>query len=81
MPLVLAALERGDKVIATARGSSLAKLDDLKVKGADVLELDVTASPAEINEIAKKAIAIHGRVDVLVNNAGEQYIADILSYI
>lgn len=68
--LTIAALKRGDKVIATARGRSLSKLDDLRTRGADVLELDVTAPLDKLHEIAKKAIAVHGRVDVLVNNAG-----------
>jgi NAD(P)-dependent dehydrogenase (short-subunit alcohol dehydrogenase family) len=68
--LTQAALRRGDKVIATARARSLAQLDDLKAAGADTLELDVTASPEAIHEFAKKAVAIHGRVDVVVNNAG-----------
>ncbi|KAJ6596158.1 hypothetical protein DFH09DRAFT_1024016 [Mycena vulgaris] len=66
--LALAALKRGDSVIATAR--SVAKLGDLKAKGADVLELDVTAPLDELHVVAKKAAAIHGRIDVVVNNAG-----------
>jgi NAD(P)-dependent dehydrogenase (short-subunit alcohol dehydrogenase family) len=69
--LTLAALERGDKVIATARAKSLGALDDLKAKGADTLELDVTASIDTLKEVAKKAVEIHGRIDVLVNNAGK----------
>ncbi|KAF8644319.1 hypothetical protein AX16_008527 [Volvariella volvacea WC 439] len=68
--LTLAALKRGDKVIATGRGRSLDKLDDLKAQGADVLELDVTSPLETLHETAKKAVAIHGRVDVVVNNAG-----------
>lgn len=69
--LTLAALQRGDKVIATARARSFAKLDDLEQQGADVLEMDVTAPLETLHEVAKKAVAIHGRVDVVVNNAGE----------
>ena len=68
--MVLQLLERGEKVIATARARSFAKLADLKEKGADILELDVNASLPEIRDFAAKAIAVHGRVDVLVNNAG-----------
>ncbi|KAI0040860.1 NAD(P)-binding protein [Auriscalpium vulgare] len=71
--LTLEALKRGDKVIATARARSLAQLADLKGAGADVLELDVTAPLADLHDIAEAAVALHGRVDVLVNNAG--YVA------
>ncbi|KAJ6544483.1 short-chain oxidoreductase [Mycena capillaripes] len=66
--LALAALRRGDHVIATAR--SVTKLTDLNDKGADVLELDVTAPLDQLHAVAKKAAAIHGRIDVVVNNAG-----------
>ncbi|KAJ7303481.1 hypothetical protein DFH08DRAFT_722164 [Mycena albidolilacea] len=66
--LALAVLKRGDHVIATAR--SVSKLMDLKDKGAAVLELDVTAPLDKLHAIAKEAAAIHGKIDVVVNNAG-----------
>ncbi|KIJ47758.1 hypothetical protein M422DRAFT_226126 [Sphaerobolus stellatus SS14] len=69
--LTLAALQRGDKVIATAR--SLGKIKDLEEAGANILELNVTSPLDQLHETAKKAIAFHGHVDVVVNNAA--YIA------
>lgn len=32
--------------------------------------LDVTSDQATLNQIMHDAIAVHGRIDVLVNNAG-----------
>ncbi|KAJ3568480.1 hypothetical protein NP233_g5687 [Leucocoprinus birnbaumii] len=68
--LALAALNRGDKVIATARARSLSSLDGLKAKGAEAIELDVTASLDVLKGAAAKAVGIYGKVDILVNNAG-----------
>ncbi|KAL5585627.1 hypothetical protein FOVSG1_015016 [Fusarium oxysporum f. sp. vasinfectum] len=61
-------LSRGDKIIATARNS--ARIEPLASQGAAVLELDVTDSQHKIDQTIAKAIAIYGRIDVLVNNAG-----------
>jgi NAD(P)-dependent dehydrogenase (short-subunit alcohol dehydrogenase family) len=66
--LVKQALARGDKVIATAR--RLESIQSLKDAGASVLKLDVTDEPDVINAVVAEAINIHGRIDVLVNNAG-----------
>ena len=63
-------LQRGERVIATARNTS--KLEELLEEypnSARTFALDVT-KPAEIEAVAQKAIAAFGRVDVLVNNAG-----------
>ncbi|KAF9032266.1 NAD-P-binding protein [Hymenopellis radicata] len=68
--LAFAALRRGDKVIATGRQRSIGQLEDLRAAGADVVELDVIASLQDLAKTAEKAVAIHGRVNVLVNNAG-----------
>ncbi len=65
-----AALERGDRVAATAR--NLANLDDLAAKyGPDLLplRLDVT-DRADVTEAVRRAHAQFGRLDVVVNNAG-----------
>lgn len=68
--LSLALLERGDNVISTTRARSLPKLVELKEKGAATLELDVTAPLSDLHKVAAKAVAIYGRIDVIVNNAG-----------
>lgn len=68
--MVLAILERGHKVIATSRARSLPKLAELKERGAEVLELDVVAPLTQLQEIAKKSVGIYGKIDVVVNNAG-----------
>lgn len=69
--LALAALSRGDKVIATGR--SVDKLRDLQEAHPDscrVLQLDVTDTFDSLSAKAKEAVALWGRLDVLVNNAG-----------
>ncbi len=67
--LVHAVLERGDKVIATARNAAN-RLQALKDAGAAILDLDVTASQRELDSKVKEALTIYGTIDVLVNNAG-----------
>ncbi|WP_020101272.1 SDR family oxidoreductase [Mycobacterium sp. 360MFTsu5.1] len=65
-----AALERGDKVAATARDVST--LDDLLAKYGDALlpiALDVTDRDADFAAV-KTAHEHFGRLDVIVNNAG-----------
>ncbi|KAF7342981.1 Short-chain dehydrogenase/reductase family protein [Mycena venus] len=66
--LSLVALERGFRVISTAR--RVETLADLKEKGAETLKLDVTSPPQELADFAKAAWAIYGQIDYLVNNAG-----------
>ncbi|MEO0840654.1 MAG: oxidoreductase [Cyanobacteria bacterium J06643_5] len=63
-------LEKGDKVIATARKPE--QLEDLVSKYPDTaiaLKLDVT-NQVEIKAAVDSAIAKLGKIDVLVNNAG-----------
>ncbi len=66
----IAALERGDKVAATARDT--ASLDDLAQKYGDALlpiRLDVTDRDADFDAV-KQAHDHFGRLDIVVNNAG-----------
>ena len=66
----ITALERGDRVAATAR--NLSSLDDLVQKYGDALlplELDVT-DKAAVGETVRRAHEAFGSLDVVVNNAG-----------
>jgi len=45
-------------------------LAELKERGAEILELDVVAPLDQLQEVAKKAVGIYGKIDVVVNNAG-----------
>ena len=66
----IAALDRGDKVAATAR--NVATLDDLVAKYGDAIlpiKLDVTDREAAFAAV-RQAHARFGRLDVVVNNAG-----------
>src|SRR6202035_982759 len=70
-----AALQRGDRVTATAR--KLADVADLAEGFGDAvlpLALDVTDS-AQVHEAVHRAYAHFGRLDVLVNNAGVSLFA------
>ncbi|KAH9022081.1 NAD-P-binding protein [Lactarius deliciosus] len=74
LALTRSVLARGDHVIATAR--SLKSFDELrqdpKFDGTRLrfLTLDVTSPMEEIKQRVDEALAIWGRIDVVVNNAG-----------
>jgi len=75
--LAAAALEAGDRVVATARRPE--QLADLVSKYGDqvlALPLDVT-SEGDVRAAIESAVARFGRLDVVVNNAGYANIAPI----
>jgi NAD(P)-dependent dehydrogenase (short-subunit alcohol dehydrogenase family) len=72
-----AALQRGDKVAATAR--KLKDVADLKERFGDAvlpLALDVTNSE-QVPQVVQQAFKHFGRLDVLVNNAGYSLVATV----
>ena len=66
--IALEALRRNHHVIATSRRSS--SLTALATAGAQVLDLDVTASEDIIEAKVKQAHDIYGRLTYIVNAAG-----------
>jgi NADP-dependent 3-hydroxy acid dehydrogenase YdfG len=72
-----AALQRGDKVAATAR--NLASIADLKEKYGDnvlTLELDVT-NASQAKTAVEQAFNHFGRLDIVLNNAGYSLVSTI----
>lgn len=70
-----AALERGDRVAATAR--NVADVADLTARFGDSvlpLALDVT-NTAQVQQVVQHAHDHFGRIDVLINNAGKSLFA------
>jgi len=75
--IVLAALRRGDSVIATARNP--VALEDLSAEYGErvyPLKLDVTDAE-EVQAAVRQGLERYGRIDVLVNNAGYANVASI----
>ena len=68
--LAEAALERGDRVVATARDTAhLLELATRWPGTVHLAELDVT-NTAQCGTVVEEAVRVFGRLDVLVNNAG-----------
>ncbi|MGW2015551.1 oxidoreductase [Streptomyces sp. NPDC001927] len=72
-----AAVAAGDVVVAAAR--RVATLDDLVAAHPDQIDavaLDVT-DPVAIEAVVADVVERHGRVDVLVNNAGRTHVGSV----
>jgi hypothetical protein len=67
--LILSILARGDRAIATTRGST-DRIKHLKDAGAATMSLDVTDSQPELDAKVQEALKIYDGIDVLINNAG-----------
>ena len=69
-----AAVAAGDTVVATARRpEAVADLVDRNPGRVEALRLDVTERGAAASVVAE-VVARHGRIDVLVNNAGRTHV-------
>lgn len=72
-----AALERGDKVAATARKlDSIAHLKDKYGDNVLPLELDVT-NPDQVKNVVQSAYEHFGKLDIVLNNAGYSLVGTI----
>ncbi|MEV4603023.1 oxidoreductase [Amycolatopsis sp. NPDC049253] len=75
--LVRAALAAGDRVMATARRpETLAELAEAGGDRVSTAAMDVT-DPASVRAAVDATLAVFGRIDVLVNNAGVSVIGAV----
>jgi NAD(P)-dependent dehydrogenase (short-subunit alcohol dehydrogenase family) len=79
LSLTLYALRQGHRVIATSRNPSKTPelVTQVEALGGSWLALDVTSDESTLKVVVEKAIAVHGRIDVLVNNAGYSILGAI----
>ncbi|KAH9921654.1 NAD-P-binding protein [Fomitopsis serialis] len=70
--LVPMVLSRGDYVVATARDPAKVdfQLSETDRARLHVVQMDLTDAPEKIQSIVSGALAVWGRIDVLINNAG-----------
>ena len=71
LEIALKALELGFTVIGTVRSRERAakQVQQIEKEGGKCLELDVT-DPKACFDVFQQAEKLHGKIDVLVNNAG-----------
>jgi NAD(P)-dependent dehydrogenase (short-subunit alcohol dehydrogenase family) len=75
--IVQAAVAAGDVVVATARSSAaIEELAATHPDQVDAVQLDVT-DPAQITAVVDDVLQRHGRIDVLVNNAGRTHVGAV----
>jgi NAD(P)-dependent dehydrogenase (short-subunit alcohol dehydrogenase family) len=75
--IVEASVAAGDVVVATARSTgSIQDLAAAHPDQVDAMQLDVTA-PAQIAGTVEDVVQRHGRIDVLVNNAGRTHVGAV----
>jgi NAD(P)-dependent dehydrogenase (short-subunit alcohol dehydrogenase family) len=68
--LSLLVLSHGHTVIATARDASKFPQSLRDSPNAELIEIEIAAPASTISSTINAAVAKHGRIDVLVNNAG-----------
>jgi NAD(P)-dependent dehydrogenase (short-subunit alcohol dehydrogenase family) len=75
--IVRAAVAVGDVVVATARSSAaIEELAATHPDQVDAVQLDVT-DPEQITAVVEDVMQRHGRIDVLVNNAGRTHVGAV----
>lgn len=77
--LALRALAAQHRVIGTVRSKtkSADAVAQITAAGGQVIELDMTSPQATIIAAVQDAEKLHGRIDVLVNNAGYSILGAI----
>ncbi|PYH77492.1 putative short chain oxidoreductase/dehydrogenase [Aspergillus uvarum CBS 121591] len=72
-------LAKGHYVIASSRNPSKSPelVDEITSKGGKWIALDVTSPEETVKKTIEEATAIHGRLDVVVNNAGYALVGSV----